>query len=221
MYILEGNIGSGKSTFLKKFAAEHSAINIALEPVNIWTKENYGNSLLQNFYTDTHRWALTFETFTMQNRIQDHMIYQQSIDTLLVERSIYSGHYCFAKNSHQSGFINDTEWQLYLDIFNTLVTNTCKAPKGFIYLRVDPTISYERARKRNRSAEQSIPYEYIKNIHERHDDFLIKKINISNDIKAVPVIVIDCNEEFETDAEVFKKMCYSIVQFIEHTSEHA
>jgi deoxyadenosine/deoxycytidine kinase len=217
MYILEGNIGSGKSTFLKKIAAEHSLLKTALEPVNIWADEDDGKSLLQNFYTDTKRWALTFETFAMQNRIQDHLIYQQSEQTLLVERSIYSGHYCFAKNSHQSGFISKLEWKIYLDIFNTLVSNTCRVPQGFIYLRVDPTISYERARKRNRSAESSIPYEYIEHIHERHDDFLIKKLDISQELKNVPVIVIDCNDDFETNRAVFEKMSASILQFIEHT----
>jgi len=217
MYILEGNIGSGKSTFLKKIAAEHSLLNIALEPVNIWAKEEYGNSLLQNFYANPHRWALTFETFAMQNRIQDHLIYQQSEHTLLVERSIYSGHYCFAKNSHQSGFISKTEWKIYLDIFNTLVTSTCRVPQGFIYLRVDPAISYQRARKRNRSAEQTIPYEYIEHIHERHDDFLIKKLDISQDLKDVPTLIIDCNEDFETNTVIFEKMSNSILQFIEHT----
>ena len=71
MYILEGNIGAGKSTFLRLLSEHMPAIGISLEPVHNWQKEVYGQSLLANFYQEPRRWAYTFETMTMICRIQD------------------------------------------------------------------------------------------------------------------------------------------------------
>src|SRR3989337_1493014 len=99
MYILEGNIGAGKSTFLRLIKEHMPEIDVSFEPVHNWQKKVYGQSLLANFYQYPKRWAYTLETFAMICRVIEHLkdqsrCYQKKI----IERSIYSGHYCFTLN---------------------------------------------------------------------------------------------------------------------------
>lgn len=218
MFIIEGNIGAGKSTFLKLMAKKLPYLSVSLEPVNNWQKQIYGQSLLTNFYENSQRWAYTFETLTMMNRVQEHVTLQKQADPLtLVERSVYSGHYCFAHNSYAQGFLNAMEWRIYEQWFDWLVQKHCQPPTGFIYLRVDPKISYERIKKRNRHAEKTISLQYLKQIHNRHDSFLIQKNNVLDTLKKVPVLLLDCNTEFEYDEDKLNQHAESVQNFLNMT----
>ena len=145
MYIVEGNIGAGKSTFLSLVKKYIPAIDVVPEPLHSWQSEEHGLSLLHSFYQDPVRWGFSMETFTMAARVIEHLKDQDSTNpNRLMERSIYSGHYCFAKNSFESGFLTIFEWTVYISWFNLLIPNKCALPSGFIYLRVSPEIAYER-----------------------------------------------------------------------------
>ena len=50
MYIVEGNIGVGKSTFIKLINEIEPLIGIVTEPVENWTGKEYGQSLLSGIY---------------------------------------------------------------------------------------------------------------------------------------------------------------------------
>lgn len=222
MYIVEGNIGAGKSTFLKLLEKHLSYITIVLEPLNNWHQTSDGQSLLANFYQNPRRWAYSLETLTMICRVHEHRTHQQNITkkpNRIFERSIYSGHFCFAHNSYAAGFMTDLEWKLYDEWFNFLIPNQCKPPLGFIYLRVDPEIAYERIKKRNRSAETNISLEYLKQIHDRHENFLINNKQSSVGISLTPVLILDCNNEFEADAENFKQHMKDVELFLAQTQQ--
>lgn len=219
MYILEGNIGAGKSTFLTMLEKQLSFISPLLEPVNNWQKQIYGQSLLANFYKDPKRWAFTLETLTMMSRVKNHRIEQELPNPYRVmERSIYSGHYCFAKNGYEQKFMTEVEWNIYMDWFNMLIPGKCNPPRGFIYLKVKPEITYERIKKRNRLAEKKITLAYQKQIDKRHDDFLLHKKNLITDLKNIPVLIINCDEEFETNPKKFQEHCARVEEFICQTS---
>ena len=133
MYILEGNIGAGKSTFLQLIKKHVPEIDVALEPLHNWQKNVYGQSLLANFYQDTQRWAYSIETFAMICRVKEHIQDQANLNPhRIIERSIYSGHYCFALNGYKHGFMNDIEWDLSNQWFNFFITEKCFPPRGFI-----------------------------------------------------------------------------------------
>lgn len=218
MYILEGNIGAGKSTFLKLITKNSPNVSISLEPLEQWHKEEHGQSLLADFYKDPKRWAYTLETLTMISRVKEHVTEQQYKDPWrIMERSIYSGHYCFAKNSFQNGFLTPVEWNVYRDLFGFLTQTTCDTPQGFIYLRVDPRVALERTKKRNRSAESAIPFSYLEQIGQLHDDFLLKKVGVSKQLQKVPVLTLDCDAEFEQDKKMFAAHCKAVEQFLMET----
>jgi len=215
MYIIEGNIGAGKSTFLKKLNEHLPTITATQEPLDNWQKQVYGQSLLTNFYQNPRRWAYTLETLAMISRVQEHRREQECSNTLRVmERSIYSGHYCFTKNSYETGLMSEIEWHVYIQWFNFLIPGKCKPPHGFIYLQTDPEVSYERIKKRNRLAEQDISLAYIRQIDRRHRDFLLKKEGVLPEIAQTPVLILDANQEFETDKAVFTHHLKKVVEFI-------
>lgn len=148
MYIVEGNIGTGKSTFLRLIEQHIPFLSIVYEPLQAWQTESDSDSILKNFYHAPHRWAFTMETVAMASRVRDHITEQKNASPYRVlERSIYSGHYCFAKNDYNNGFMNDIEWHMYNEWFTLLVAGKCKPPLGFIYLQTAPEISFERIKK--------------------------------------------------------------------------
>lgn len=217
MYILEGNIGAGKSTFLKLIQKHVPYISVAQEPIHTWQQKVDGQSLLELFVQQPKRWAYTFEKTTMITRIQDHTAFQKRQEILLVERSVYSGHYCFARNSYEQGFMTHAEWTIYQEWFNLLVPQTCQSPSGFIYLRVSPDVAYKRMIKRNRQEEASVSKAYLQQLHMHHELFLINKHNILTSIQPVPVLVLDINEEFEENNFHMHRLAQKIDAFIRTT----
>lgn len=220
MYILEGNIGAGKTTFLTLLKKHLPDIEVMTEPVTNWNSESYGESLLANFYNDTPRWAYTLELLTMICRTRDHVAEQASANSnRILERSLYSGHYCFAKNCFKSGFLTKAEWNVYNMWADFLINRHCRPPKGFIYVKADPKICFERIQKRNRSSETSLSFEYIQDINRAHDKFLIEKEGITPALRDIPVLVLDCNEDFVENPKNMKIHALKVKDFLQKTQE--
>lgn len=218
MYILEGNIGVGKSTFLNKLKEHLPELEILTEPVNNWTNQIFGQSLLENFYKDTSRWAYTLENLAMIHRVKDHIQIQTNTNQdIIIERSIYSGHYCFAKNSFSNGYLTNIEWDIYQRWADFLI-KSCNIPTGFIYLKADAETCFERIKKRNRYSEKKLTLAYIKQIEKWHDKFLIKKEGIHKNLTSVPVLELNCNQDFENNPKVLKEHIAKVKTFIEEIS---
>lgn len=215
MYIVEGNIGAGKSTFLRLIQAHIRAVSIVFEPVAAWQQATQGESILANFYKDPQRWAYAMETASMTTRAQEHMKVQSHNNYFqIMERSIYSGRYVFAQNGFDSGFLTAIEWQIYTEWFTFLTQGVCRPPQGFIYLRVNPERAFERIQKRQRSAESPISLEYIKQIDACHEKFLVNRAHMTPELLSVPILVLNCDREFENDPAEFKKHSDAIENFI-------
>lgn len=217
MYIIEGNIGAGKSTFLKLLQQRIPALSIALEPVENWQNSDGGQSLLANFYQDPRRWAYTFETLTLMSRVREMQQQYGHTANQLVERSIYSGYYCFAKNGYEQGFMAEVEWQVYSQWFDFLVRNAGMMPTGFIYLRISPEVAFERIKKRNRNAETGISLEYLQQIHEKHERFLVQKKDALPHVHKVSVLILECDQDFETNSELLEQHCHAVQMFLQKT----
>lgn len=215
MYLLEGNIGAGKSTLVKLIGQEIPHVMIAQEPVD-WQRPVEGKSLLAHFYEDPSRWAYTMETFTMLSRIRESADDNQC---LISERSVYSGYYCFARNSYESGFMSLLEWNMCTNWFNFLIPRLCFVPQGFIYLRVSPECAFERVKKRSRHAEATVPLTYLEQIHNRHDRFLIDRQDVLPALSSVPVLTLSTDGEFETDSAERNHILDQVRAFVAlHTS---
>jgi deoxyadenosine/deoxycytidine kinase len=211
--IIEGNIGAGKSTFLK-IVQRFLDSDIVFEPHTKW-QDIGGENLLNKFYKDTKRWAYTFQTYAFITRVleQEKNARETKKEFQVLERSVYSDRYCFAKNCFEMGTMTQMEWSLYKDWFSWLVEQYTAKPTGFIYLKTDPDICYNRLIKRNRSEEAGVPLEYLTLLDKKHNDWLIKKEGISAFISDVPVLVLDCNKDFEFDVNEQIKHMNAIADF--------
>jgi len=218
MYFLEGNIGVGKTTLISLIPRYWSDLTIIPEPVGIWNRSVLGQSLLANFYINPKRWAYTLETLTLICRSQDHLREQRLTNpNLLLERSIYSGHYCFAATGFENGFLIDIEWKIYNQWADFLIHKKCTPPHGFIYLKASPEVCFERTQKRSLPAEHSITLKYLKQIDRAHQLFLVDKEGLPHVLKQIPVLVIDCNEDFLENPRKMADHAEKIREFFAHT----
>lgn len=213
MLIIEGNIGAGKSTFLR-LLNESLHIDPVYEPAAKWQNVGDGENLLDKFYKDINRWAYTFQTYAFVTRVveQQERMRECVSGVQVLERSVYCDRYCFAKNCYEMGVMQPLEWQLYQEWFNWLVDGYAAKPTGFLYLQVDPEVCYARLRQRNRSEEAGVPLDYLKRLHEKHENWLIKKEGVSEQLRDVPVLVLHCNEDFEHNEEELNKHLASVAQ---------
>ena len=195
---IEGNIGTGKTTFLQKILSKHFSYPVVTEPVDQWMslKDEKGKDLLSHFYEDQEKWSFGFQMNSFISRIQKVEEAKKQEPLAFIERSVYTDRYCFAKNCYESGKMNKIEYDIYCRWHDWLLGSFDVAPKAFIYLRVDPEVSYERIKKRSRNGEETIPLEYLKTLHELHDKWLNREKE-----KGIPVLTIDLSEEYSEDME--------------------
>lgn len=211
--VVEGNIGAGKSTFLRLLNT-YLDIQPVFEPHQKWQNVD-GENLLDKFYKDTNRWAYTFQTYAFVSRVIEHANSLKSAtkSVLVLERSVFSDRYCFAKNSFEMGVMNSLEWQLYKEWFAWLVYQYATLPTGFIYLQTDPNICYDRMKVRSRSEESTVSLEYLKMLHEKHENWLVKKTGVDESVRGIPVLILQCNEDFEHNISEQIKHVQKIVDF--------
>jgi deoxyadenosine/deoxycytidine kinase len=211
---IEGNIGAGKSTFLK-LIGNLLPVNAALipEPHQQWQRVGEDN-LLERFYADPSRWAYTFQSYVIMTRLRVQRLYRGHA-LRIAERSIYSDYYCFARNCYEAGLLSPLEWKIYEDWFMQEVTTQADPVHGFIYLRTSPTLCYERIAKRKRYEEAEVPLAYLQSIHDKHEDLLIHRIQpMPSMIVDKPVLVIECDEEFEQDLKVQERYAGLVLDFL-------
>jgi len=217
LFVLEGNIGAGKSTLLKIINSNLNLKTIP-EPTSKWQKLNDGDNLLNLFYTDIKRWAYTFQSYAFVSRVNEIIKCQQENYEqlpLVSERSIFCDRFCFAKNCFELGFMKNIEWQIYTEQFDWLAENYAPRPSGFIYLKTDPKICLQRIKKRNRPEEKSITLSYLESLHQKHEDWLIYKKNISDFVKQIPILELDCNYDLEVIPTIQVNNLEKIKNFIE------
>ena len=159
------------------------------EPVKKWLelKDNDGKNILDKFYKDGHRWSYSFQMNVFITRAKE--ILQHSKDKIIItERSILTDRKVFATQLYDEGKLSLLEWNLYNQWYDWLKSSFHISPDKIVYLKTKPKISYRRIRLRGRPEEMNIPLEYIINISNKHDEWLLNRentfiVNVDNDFK--------------------------------------
>ena len=225
---IEGNIGAGKSTFVRQlgkylsnFRIQNIDPIIIQEPVDEWleTKESDGKNILEKFYENIDRWSFTFQMNSFISRtkkIQDELVKESSFSNnikinkaLFIERSVYTDRHVFASNCFENKNMTKMEYDIYCK-WNTWLSDKFELkPSAYIYLKCSPETASERITNRARSEEENIPIEYLTQIHNKHEDWMTNEME-----QGIPVLVIDANEDF-TKYDKMQELYESVYKFIE------
>lgn len=167
---IEGNIGTGKSTFLKQldesYLKKKYNYDVIYEPVDDWQKIG----ILEKFYSDPKKYCYLFQSYCLFTRFQLLRKIESSLDYIFIERSIFSDKYVFATGCKELGQLDDIEYNIYDTWFNNFLKNH---PVDYyhIYLRVDPRVCLERINTRNRGEESGIGLDYLTLLHDKHENW--------------------------------------------------
>jgi deoxyadenosine/deoxycytidine kinase len=191
---IEGNIGSGKSTLIKKLKELNIEDVIFLpEPVDEWNKitDSNGINILTKFYSNQKQYAFSFQMMAYITRLKQILEYSKSDCIIVTERCLYTDREIFAKMLFNSGLIEDIEYSIYLQWFDFFIKEI--HINYFIYLRVEPSVCFERILQRGRKGE-IIEIEYLQNCHFYHESWLNNKENVlilgeNNENKLVDLFV--------------------------------
>ncbi len=157
---VSGNIGSGKTTLVEKLSRHYGWIPLYESVEN--------NPYLRDFYDDMKRWAFHLQIYFLNSRFNQVREIRESDKTIIQDRTIYEDAYIFASNLNASGFINDRDYQSYLDLFRSMI-QFVQPPDLLIYLKADIPKLVQQIQKRNRDFEFNIKLEYLKNLNEHYD----------------------------------------------------
>jgi len=173
MYLLEGNIGAGKTSLGNALKASNH-FEFLEEPVDTW-RNGFASNLFEMFYTDMPRWSFTFQimAFTTRAKTWSEILEKVSGNQVVLERSIYTDRNVFAKNLYAGGAMNDSEWQVYQQLWEFLAENYCEKPDKILYLRTPAELCLERIKMRGRDEEQQMPLDYLKRLEDLHDEWLM------------------------------------------------
>lgn len=208
-FIIEGNIGSGKSTLVDKLS-QRSDAELIPEPVDVWLsiKGNDNKNLLHHFYDDMDRYAYLFQTMVFKTRLQS-LDKPQEKPIRFSERSIWTDKYVFGKTCIDDNKMNQLETNCYHTWFNWLEEKFRPQPTGIIYIKCSPEKCSERINKRGREEESHIPLSYLEKLHNLHEDWL-------NNWKYTPVLILD--NEIDDNWDSILKQVDSFVNYFDNTN---
>ena len=205
---IEGNIGSGKSTFIKKLEEyieennKEKNIFFLSEPVDEWLniKDENDEHILSKFYNNQEKYSFTFQMMAYISRLNK---LKQAIDNLknldnpiiITERSLMTDKYVFAQMLYDENKIEKIEFEIYKKWFNSFNKET--EIDKVIYIASKPEICYERVKLRDRDGEENIPLDYLTKCHNYHENMIDILKNDNKDI-----VLLNGNDNIYKDKNI-------------------
>jgi deoxyadenosine/deoxycytidine kinase len=186
-FSIDGNVGSGKSTFLEKIKSHYAGndnIIILPEPVSVWDsiKDKQDVTMLQKFYADQQKYAFSFQMMAYISRlalIRDIVRKHPNRENLILisERCLYTDKHVFAKMLYDQGKIEDVDFQIYMTWFDEFAQDF--PIDQCIYIKTDPMVCHERVKRRARPGEDVIPLEYLVQCDIYHEAYILTMPKVS------------------------------------------
>lgn len=182
--VIEGNIGSGKTSLVKKLAKEFNT-ELILE-------EFEENPFLSSFLENQDKNNLAVELQFLIDRFHQlnfETSNQQVISDYFIEKSLI-----FSKTN-----LNEHEKTLF-DTYFKVLFDKIKKPDLLVYLSVNTDRLIENIIKRGRSYEQNISRDYLEKIHQAY-------LRYFESLKNQKVLVIDTTKiDFVNDTSHYQEL---------------
>lgn len=193
--VIEGNIGSGKTTLAKKLAQDLNA-KLILE-------QFADNPFLPKFYKDQERYSFPLELSFLAdryNQIKKEVLNLDLFHPLLIADYYFAKTAIFAQNT-----LKPDEYHLFRQIFN-MVSETIPKPDLYVFLHADTSKLLKNIKKRGRDYEQDISADYLEKIRAGYFNYFRR-------IASFPILIVDVNQiDFVQFPEHFELIKDTILQ---------
>ncbi|KAK9888150.1 hypothetical protein WA026_000419 [Henosepilachna vigintioctopunctata] len=202
---IEGNIGAGKSTCIDYFK-RFPSVETYGEPIDWWRNVD-GDNLLELLYTDIDKWISVFQSYVQLTRlkVQTSKPQNQNTTVQIFERSIQNNRFCFLEHAYRKGSLNSADYAVLDQWYRWIRSNVDINLDLIVYLRTSPEVVYERVKSRNRPEESGLQFQYLVDLHESHEKWLMSNDERFNNI---PLLVLDGNQpisEMEKQYKIFEE----------------
>ena len=212
--VIQGNIGSGKSTFVEKLKTKYEnnpKMCFLQEPVGEWLKikDEHGINILEKYYADQHKYSFMFQMMAYISRLS---ILKAAIESgkykyIITERCLNTDKNVFCKMLYDDGYIDKIGYDIYNRWFDEFINFKNVDVEYFhMYIRTNPQVSKHRVDKRARK-EETISLEYLTKCHNYHENWLMDESN-----ENLCVTIIDGNQDIEINPDI--SLWYSDFEFI-------
>lgn len=175
---IAGNIGAGKTTLSEKLS-KHFNWEVHYEDAN-------NNPYLVDFYNDMVRWSFNLQIYFLQSRYQQILQIRSGDKTVIQDRTIYEDANIFAPNLHDMGLMSKRDFDNYLTLFNTMVSQI-KPPDLLIYLQAGIPTLVNHIQSRGRDYEGNMSLDYLRRLNNRYEEWI-------QGYKEGPLLVINADE---------------------------
>ncbi len=197
--ILEGNIGSGKTSLATKIAEQFGG-KLILE-------QFHDNPFLPKFYDNPDRYSFTLELSFLAARYKQ---LNKEISSTDLFKSFTIADYYFVKSLiFARSTLQEDEFNLYRQLFD-IIYQQLPLPDMYLYLHAAPDRLLENIKKRGRDYEKSITKEYLTQIQQSYFSFFKTETRF-------PIVVIETSDmdfvnnekDYNEILDVFSKENYS------------
>ncbi|MDG2165073.1 MAG: deoxynucleoside kinase [Flavobacteriales bacterium] len=191
--VVEGNIGSGKTSLVKMLTKELSAHSIY--------EEFSDNPFLPKFYAEPEKHAFPLELSFLAERY--HQLKKELNTRDLFHKNIISDYYFIKSLIFAEITLPEDEFALYKKLFH-IIHQKLPQPDLLIYMYSDVERLQKNISKRGRDYESQITDDYLKKIHKGYFNFL-------NQQNTFPVLILNLtNIDFVEQKEDFMKILVSL-----------
>lgn len=191
--VIEGNIGAGKTSLVKKIARQYNA-KLILEQF-----EN--NPFLPKFYENPDKYSFPLElSFLAEryNQLKNELSNRDLFKTFTIADYYFMKCLIFSKLT----LAND-EYNLFRQLFN-IIYRSLPEPDLYVFLHLNIDALIDNIKRRGRNYEKEIDRKYLEKIQKGYYDFFMQQQDLR-------ILIIDVNNiDFVNNDEHYKLLVEAI-----------